>query len=72
MELEIEEWLTGVESALNEINMSIRDWQPAFPYDFHKAFADGLSTDEAAVAAIEHWWKEQAKVYPGPIHRAGW
>ncbi len=54
-----EAWLDDVDAVLKSINMSKEDWQGAWPFDFRKAFAGGVSSNDAANMANRYWWQLQ-------------
>ena len=54
-----EPWLTEVEEALSSVNMSLRDWQTIWSFDFHREFELGTTADDAAMKANRFWWYRQ-------------
>jgi hypothetical protein len=59
MSVDYKGWLSAVEKALNEINMSMSDWQTVWPFDFDQVFLAGVEPCHAALAANSFWWKKQ-------------
>lgn len=54
-------WLEHVENALSSINMSMRDWQKNFFFDFESEHRAGTDPHAAAEKANRFWWRAQNK-----------
>ena len=54
-----EEWLDEVDAALKSISMARDQWQSIWTFDFQKAFAGGVSANDAAMKANRYWWQQQ-------------
>jgi len=59
--MDYEQWLAGVRTALDSVNMPMDDWQSQWPFDFRVAYDAGTQPDDAAMQANRHWWREQNK-----------
>jgi hypothetical protein len=59
--MDYERWLTEVETALDEVNMPMADWQSVWPFDFGAEFEARTTPELAAMKANRFWWYQQNK-----------
>jgi hypothetical protein len=54
-----DDWLGEVSRALESVNMTMREWQRMWAFDFRREFDSGTSANDAATKANQFWWHRQ-------------